>query len=100
MTSQSKPPFVFGSENWPGLAKLVEEMGELQQVLGKLIMTGGDTNYFDGADLEERLIEEVADVQAALSVFVELNIIIRHRVEIEARTRMKMELFQKWGSSK
>ena len=35
--------FAIGGEVWPGLGKLVEEMGELGTVLGKLIATRGQT---------------------------------------------------------
>jgi len=35
--------FSIGSAVWPGVSKVIEEMGELQQVLGKLIAVAGDT---------------------------------------------------------
>jgi hypothetical protein len=49
----SKPagPYSIGSTVWPGLSKLVEEMGEVGQVVGKLIATGGDPAHRDGTDL-------------------------------------------------
>jgi hypothetical protein len=34
-------PFAIGSDAWPGTSKLLEEQGELVQVLGKLMATGG-----------------------------------------------------------
>lgn len=41
--------FSLGSKVWPGTSKLLEEMGELQQVLGKLIAVAGSTEHWDGA---------------------------------------------------
>lgn len=64
--------FAFGGTVWPGLAKLVEEGSEVQQVLGKLIQTGGDPRHWSG-DLIEKLVEELPDLLAALRVFVRLN---------------------------
>lgn len=34
-------PYGIGSDRWPGLAKLMEEMGELQEVLGKIMACEG-----------------------------------------------------------
>jgi NTP pyrophosphatase (non-canonical NTP hydrolase) len=35
-------PYSIGQNHWPGLARLMEEMGELQQVLGKVMASGGN----------------------------------------------------------
>ena len=35
--------YTLTSEKWRGLGKFSEEMGELQQVLGKLVENGGNT---------------------------------------------------------
>ena len=65
--------FAIGSRVWPGTSKLVEEMGELQQVLGKLIATGGDTDHWSG-DLRRMLVEELGDVSAAVRFFAVENL--------------------------
>ena len=57
--------FSIGSKLWPGVSKVIEEMGELQQVLGKLIAVAGETKHWDG-DLRPKLIEEIGDLRAAL----------------------------------
>src|ERR1700722_7934464 len=57
--------FAIGSKVWPGLSKLIEECGEVVQVCGKLLGTGGASAHWDGSDLRERLTEEIADVLAA-----------------------------------
>lgn len=89
--------FSLGSDVWPGTAKAMEEMGELLQVMGKLIAIGGETKHWDGTDLLERLHEEIADVAAALFVFVELNgINAIQRDKIEQRMRAKIDRLLLW----
>jgi hypothetical protein len=88
--------FSIGSKVWPGLSKLVEEMGELQQVLGKLVGTGGKVNHWDGTNLHDRLKEEIADVQAALAFFVVKNFTTKDDLEIGLRGHDKVDLFCKW----
>lgn len=65
--------FQFGSLVYPGLAKLVEEGGEVQEVAGKLMATGGEPEHWDGSRLNIRIAEEVADLSAACRVFFQLN---------------------------
>lgn len=68
------PPFAFGSRIYPGLAKLVEEGGEMQQIAGKIMMTGGEVkNHWDGTDMPVAIAMEVADVSAACRAFFQLN---------------------------
>lgn len=86
--------FAIGSETWPGTSKLIEEMGELGQVLGKLIATGGETEHWDGSDLRRRSEEEAGDVLAALEFFVETNGLRLH--VIDARFARKLALFRQW----
>ena len=69
-------PYAFGGTVWPGLAKLTEEAGEVQQVLAKLIQTGGDPNHWSG-DMIAKLVEELPDLAAALEVFVRLNPVLQ-----------------------
>lgn len=65
--------FSIGSDVWPGASKVIEEMGELLQVLGKLVAIRGQADHWDGSDLTARLHEEIADVEAALAFFVRAN---------------------------
>jgi NTP pyrophosphatase (non-canonical NTP hydrolase) len=88
--------FSIGSQVWPGTSKLIEEMGELQQVLGKLIATAGETKHWEGKDLKERLIEELADVQGALNFFKSMNLDVNDRADIVMRADTKYQLFLKW----
>lgn len=86
--------FSIGSKIWPGTSKLLEEMGELQQVLGKLIAVAGDTAHWDG-DLRPRLIEELGDVSAAIGFFMEQNF-VGDEAAIASRIVAKLLLFRKW----
>lgn len=90
----SAGPYSIGSTVWPGLSKLIEEMGECQQVAGKLIATGGEPQHWDGTDLRERLTEEIADALAACRFVAEANGLDIQA--IDARARKKVELFRKW----
>jgi hypothetical protein len=87
--------FSIGSQVWPGTSKLIEEMGELNQVLGKLIATAGDTEHWSG-DLRPKLVEEIGDVLAAVTFFLGMNLNAYERIEIEARFAVKIALFEKW----
>lgn len=39
---ETEGPYSIGQGHWPGLARLIEELGELQQVLGKIMACGGE----------------------------------------------------------
>lgn len=87
-------PFSFGSQTLPGLAKLAEECGEVGQVIGKLMMTGGARAHWDGSDLIDRLAEEIADVQAAIDFFRRHNGV--DFAAFAARVDRKRALFEQW----
>jgi hypothetical protein len=88
---------------WPGMAKVIEEMGELQQVFAKIMSCKGETTYWDETDLVPRLIEELADVQAALWFFMTMN---EGRLMVDTqgdfkrmlaqRTRIKQDQYMEW----
>src|SRR6266576_699201 len=95
MTDQRPKTFAIGSPEWPRLSKLAEEAGETLQVIGKLMGTGGETNHWDGTDLRLRLIEELADLQAAIDFVIE----VCPRMDsyaIEERRVRKLALFKAW----
>lgn len=87
--------FSIGSKIWPGTSKLIEEMGELHQVLGKLIATAGDTEHWSG-NLRAKMIEELGDTRAAISFFEQENMTGFERDLIEEREEKKLALFLKW----
>ncbi|MGE0366915.1 MAG: hypothetical protein AB7Q00_14405 [Phycisphaerales bacterium] len=83
------------TEKWQGIFKLIEEMGELQQVLGKLGAFPNGTDHPSGVNLLDELWKELADVDAALQYFCVAN---GHLVglEFDARRHQKFTLFKKW----
>jgi hypothetical protein len=76
-----------------GLPKLLEEMGELQQVIGKMLNTTGKT-YWDGTDLYARFMMEISDVYAALA-FVSEKFELDNRIIGEQHHR-KLVLYRQW----
>lgn len=90
--------FSIGSTVWPGTSKLLEEQGELIQVLGKLIATGGDTKHWSG-DLRKMLVEEIADVSAALVFFQTHNLTADEVYAVAVRINEKVSLFKKWQTN-
>lgn len=93
---RSDGSFSIGSNVWPGVSKLVEEIGELGQVLGKLIATHGDPAHWDGTDLRTRLIEEMGDVVGAINFVALANLTIDERIAIGDRSLAKRKLFDQW----
>lgn len=103
--------FAFSDKDWPGIAKMVEECGELQEVLplvilakslgtitqtqGKLLMIQGGTDHWSG-DLRKAMIEEMADVQAAMRFVAEHNLGKRERKSLATRVEKKLQRFEKW----
>jgi hypothetical protein len=87
--------FAIGDEEWPGVSKVLEEMGELQQVLGKIMGVHGDTKHWSG-DLRKMLIEEMADVQAALVFFQKYNLTSDETLEYLRRITFKLMRFDAW----
>jgi NTP pyrophosphatase (non-canonical NTP hydrolase) len=78
-----------------GLAKLIEECGELTQVAGKKIAYYNTDFHPDGAgSLAQRLQDEIADVLAAAQ-FVAQNFGL-DAAAIEVRRARKLALFASW----
>lgn len=88
--------FAIGSRDWPGLSKLNEECGELVQVIGKLLATGGSVEHWEGEPLDERLTDELADVQAAIHFVLEHNGERIDRERWRARVVLKLSTFNQW----
>lgn len=79
-----------------GLAKLLEELGELSQVAAKkLAYFNPSSTHPDGAgDLNERMEAEMADVSAACAFVVQQFNLDGER--IANRAAVKLHLFQRW----
>lgn len=77
-----------------GLAKLTEELGELGQVVGKLIAYPDGDHPDGGKYLNARLEDEIADVIAACMFVVEA-----HKLNgsfVTERVEKKLERFIQW----
>jgi len=88
-------PYCIGSDEWNGLSKLIEELGELQQVCGKLIGSEGSTSHWS-YDLREKFIEETGDVYAAMDFFLEKNFSMDELGLVLDQREYKTEKFKKW----
>jgi NTP pyrophosphatase (non-canonical NTP hydrolase) len=88
--------FAIGSRRWPGLSKLSEECGEVVQVIGKLMGTGGEPAHWDGSDLRLRLTEELADVLAACDFVAMTNGYALDEAAIAERRIAKLQQFLEW----
>lgn len=82
-----------------GLAKLIEECGELLQVAGKKLAYYHTNVHPDGeGPLDVRLADEIADVMAACA-FVRAHMLdIDLNRRIDRRRSDKFMLFQTWHS--
>lgn len=89
-------PYCIGSDEWNGLSKLIEELGELQQVCGKLIGSEGNTVHWSG-DLKEKFIEELGDVYGSMDFFVEKNFSDQEIIKISNQSTMKYTRFNQWN---
>ena len=78
-----------------GLAKLLEELGELAQVTAKKLAYFHTDEHPDGAgSLKERMEQEMGDVAGAMA-FVQQQFNLNGRA-IENRACIKLALFQRW----
>jgi NTP pyrophosphatase (non-canonical NTP hydrolase) len=88
-------PFRIGSDELPGLSKLVEEMGEAGQIIGKIMGLGSMGKHWDGTILRDELADELGDVIGAIDFIAENNAELDwERVLI--RSRVKRARFQQW----
>lgn len=77
-----------------GLSKLIEECGEVLQVVGKLLQYPDGAHPDGKGDLTERLENELADLVGAIQ-FVEIKLSL-HRRGITIRAGEKLHKYLKW----
>lgn len=80
-------------EKFKGIYKLQEEMSELGVELAKLAVFPTGDHPGRKQNLKKSMLEEVADVQAAIAYFLEENGL---RVN-SGRVNKKLRKFRKWG---
>lgn len=91
--------YAIGSDVWDGASKVVEEMGELLQVFGKLIGCGGSNEYWGGLNLRDKLVEELGDLRAAIRYFEDRNLTAEEVTSIDNRSYMKLYRFEDWANN-
>ena len=81
---------------WRGLNKLIEECGELIAVLGKLhaYPNGGHPDEHRNEPLLQRVMKELADVEAAIEFFQEAN----PGLKLPERVVFKLNRFRGWDA--
>lgn len=84
----------FGDRKWPGLSKVLEECGEVSQVLAKLVGSNGNLDYFGKGSLEDKIVEELGDLHAAITWFIQHNDISAKKVA--RRSQEKQAKYTKW----
>ena len=85
--------YAVGSDRWPGISKLIEEAGEVIQVAGKLLATGGAVDHWHGTNLRDRLIDEMGDLLAAVEFVAHVN---KVEADVMARAADKLHIFRQW----
>lgn len=90
--------FNFGSPVLPGLSKLMEECAEVGTVGAKLMSTVGHPEHFADPDLHEQLLEEMADVAAAITFMLcYSDAFTDEQIErYKLRRTQKQALFLQW----
>lgn len=86
-----------GDEKWRGICKLVEEQGEVLQLLGKLMAYPSGEHPDGKGNLKDRLHEELGDLEAARQYFIVENDF--DESVIDHRTYSKFHQFKKWVMS-
>lgn len=81
-------------QQYLGIGKVVEESGELLQILGKLIAFPNNEHPDGKGDLLIRASDEFADVKAANQYFVHVNGLDENY--INKRSVTKFNQFMKW----
>lgn len=78
-----------------GLAKLIEECGEVTQVAGKLLAYPSGVHPDGAGNLNERLEDELGDLSAAIQFVIEARS-LDGRFRIANRRQQKLNTFRRW----
>ncbi|RZK43636.1 MAG: hypothetical protein EOO61_04860 [Hymenobacter sp.] len=93
-TNPKDQGYTMCNETWPGMAKLIEEAGEVTQVCGKIISVRGSPFYYDGTQLRFPLQEELGDLLAAITYVIDENNL--DKSVIRSRVTEKLKKYYNW----
>ncbi len=88
--------FKISSEKWAGVAKVIEEMGELGCELGRLMAVDGNAETHWKGDIRPAILDETADVLAAISFFIGKNFTDEELEYVMNRSDVKLNMFAQW----
>lgn len=96
VNGESSVPFNAEAKLMEEIGELQIELGQLQQVVAKLVAYP-DGNHPDGAGpLHQRLEDEMGDVQASIDYVIRrLNL---NKIRIGLRRKRKFDLFKGWDT--
>lgn len=88
--------FSFDCERWPGLAKIVEECGELIAAAGKLMVGHGQSDPFGNrkAALRNTTVEDLEEEMA--DVIASIDFLVKHNPELDGQ-RILRRVAEKYG---
>lgn len=99
--TRTPAPLTFGSSTWPGLVKVAEEAGEVVQVIAKMLAVGADPSRRGTAAMRHRLLEEIADLNAAVTFALDhSDLDATERSFIAERTAAKREKYGRWHADR
>lgn len=86
--------YFIGAGRLAGVSKIIEEAGELLEIIGKVQGSKGMFTHWTG-HLERKLYEEVADVYAALDFFMSHDG-LKWVQAVNERRAKKLAMFKDW----
>jgi NTP pyrophosphatase (non-canonical NTP hydrolase) len=86
--------FAIGDQEWAGISKVIEECGEVLQVIGKLVAVHGEERHWNSKNLHQDLEDEIADLLAAITFARETNCLDGER--FDQRVAKKLARFRAW----
>ena len=87
-------PYAVASTVLPGLAKMAQESAELTHVIMRIMEVGGMDHW--RGNQRQNLLDEMADVLAAIKYFGHRNLTYGERLNLEANSLTKFTKTLEW----
>lgn len=91
--------YLNGTTRYFGVAKVIEETGEINQLLGKLIACPDEPHWDGKGYVKDRLPDEIADGLASLIYFLCNNYDDKVINKVKKRMNSKLKKYNKWELS-